>query len=60
MFKLFLVVAFSVGAGYYLGFEDAQKYSENIFVRTVHKIGGDSRGRVGADADRQLDSLEKR
>ena len=29
-------------------------------MRTVHKIGGDSRGRVGTDADRQMDSLEKR
>jgi len=60
MFKFLFTVIVCVSAGYYLGFQDAQKYSENVFVRTVHKIGGDSRGRVGADADRQMDSLEKR
>lgn len=60
MFKFLFIIVISLSAGYYFGFEDAQKYSENIFVRTVHKIGGDSRRRVGADADRQMDSLEKR
>jgi hypothetical protein len=60
MFKFLFIVIVSTSAGYYLGFQDAQKYTENVFVRTVHKIGGDSRGRVGADADRQMDSLEKR
>ena len=59
MFKFILIVGISLGVGYYLGFQDAQVYNENIFVRTVHHIGGNSRGKVGADADHQLDSLEK-
>ena len=60
MLKFIMIVLVGVTIGYFLGFEDAQKYSENVFTRVVHRVGGDSRGRVGNDTDRQMDSLEKR
>ena len=60
MLKFIAIVLVSLGSGYYLGFQDAQAHRDNIFVRAVHQVGGSSRGRVGVDADRQLDSLEKR
>ena len=60
MLKFIVIVLVSLASGYYLGFQDAQTHRDNAFVRAVHSIGGSSRGRVGVDADKQLDSLEKR
>jgi hypothetical protein len=60
MLKVFFLIAIGVGGGYFLGFQDAQKYRENFVVRTVHAVGGSSRDRMGTDVDKQMEHLENR
>jgi hypothetical protein len=60
MLKIAAILLVGAVTGYFYGFTDAQSHKENVFTRIVYTIGGNSRGRGGVDADRQMDSLEKR
>ena len=60
MKKLVFVLLLGVGAGYQIGWQDAQKNTESIVKRTIDKVGGNSRGKYGNDIDGQMDRLEKR
>jgi hypothetical protein len=58
MLKTLGILIVGICIGYWLGFSDAQVYSENIAVRMVHRIGGTSRGKMRHDTDRLMDSVE--
>jgi hypothetical protein len=60
MLKFAALLLVGAVSGYFYGFSDAKSHKENVFTRVEQTIGGSSRGRVGVDADRQMDSLEKR
>lgn len=60
MKKIVFVLLLGVGAGYQIGWQDAQKHTESFVKRTIDKVGGKARGQYGNDVDAQMERLEKR
>jgi hypothetical protein len=60
VFKYLFLIVVGVAGGYFLGFQDAQVYRENILVRTVHRVGGSNREHMGTDVDKQMERVESR
>ena len=60
MKKIVFFMLVGVGAGYQIGWQDAQKNTVSIVKRTIDKVGGNSRGKYGNDIDSQMEKLEKR
>jgi hypothetical protein len=60
MMKILLILLLGVGAGYQIGWQDAQTHKETFVSRTLDKIGGSSRGKYNNDIDSQMDRLEKK
>jgi hypothetical protein len=60
MMKVLLILLLGVGAGYQIGWKDAQTHKETIVSRTLDKIGGSSRGKYNNDIDTQMERLEKK
>lgn len=57
-FLIALVVGLAVGYGY--GFKDAKQHPENIVVRIVSRVGGDTRDRVKTDFEKTAAEAERR
>ena len=51
MFKFFLILALGIAIGYGYGWKDAQVNEKNVAERMVDRIGGDTKGKMGSDAD---------
>ncbi|MFL5581682.1 MAG: hypothetical protein ACJ8AO_15040 [Gemmatimonadaceae bacterium] len=60
MIKTIFILLIGLAVGYSYGFSDAKKNDRTIFARTVGKVGGSTRGKVGNDLDARMDSLDKR
>ena len=55
LFAFALILGISIG--YFYGFADAQKHKHNVVSRTVDKVGGKNRERVGNDIDRKTENV---
>ena len=53
MFKLLFILAIGVAIGYGYGWKDAQQHDKNVAERLVDHIGGETRERMGNDADKR-------
>jgi hypothetical protein len=59
MLKTLIIIIAGATIGYFAGFSDAQEHADNVAVRIIHQVGGDSRDRVSADVDKQMEHAEK-
>jgi len=60
MIKYLIIIALGVGAGYYVGFKDAQEHDETIVARALDQVGGSARGKYKMDADEVMERAERR
>lgn len=58
MIKTLVVLALGVGAGYQIGWSDAQKHTETVVARALKKV--QSFSHAGNDVDAQMERLERR
>lgn len=59
MRQALIILAFGLAAGYWLGFRDAQSNDSTILERVVARVGGDHRGNMITDVDRQMEDAER-
>lgn len=56
MIRLLVILLVGLGAGYFVGFKDAQKHRRNVVERTVERVGGANRGKYDMDLDKRAAS----
>lgn len=59
MWKILLLLAIGVAAGYWWGFNDAQTHTASVVTRFIDRTGGSTRMEVRSNADRLMDSVEQ-
>jgi hypothetical protein len=57
MFRVLLILFVGIAIGYFMGFGDAQTHDKNVIGRTIERIGGSSRDKVGNDIDARYDKV---
>ena len=55
MFRVIVLLAIGITIGYFIGFKDARKHTDNVVKRIVDRVGGDARSRVSNDIDARLE-----
>jgi hypothetical protein len=57
MFRFLLILVVGIAIGYFIGFGDGQTNDKNVVVRTIDRVGGTARDRVGNDIDSKYDKV---
>ena len=57
MFRVLLILVVGISIGYFIGFGDAQTHEKNVIGRTIERVGGSSRDKVGNDIDSRYDKV---
>ncbi len=59
MLRVVIILAVGIAIGYFVGFRDARVNQKNIVERVIDRVGGDARGGVSNDVDRQFEKLAR-
>jgi hypothetical protein len=59
MLRVICILGIGIAIGYFVGFGDAQTHEKNIIGRTIERVGGSARDRVGNDIDARYDKVGK-
>jgi hypothetical protein len=58
--RYLLVLIIAISVGYTLGFQDAREHDKPIVVRIVEHIEDANRDKMGSDADKKLEEIERK
>ncbi|MBI2796589.1 MAG: hypothetical protein HYX65_07805 [Gemmatimonadetes bacterium] len=59
MLRFIFALILGCGAGYFVGWQDAQSHKQNIVERLVERAGGSTRGKIGTNPDSLMKDAEK-
>ena len=57
--RFVIALIFGCGAGYFIGWQDAQTHKQIIVERLVQRTGGATRGKVGFNPDSVMKNAEQ-
>jgi hypothetical protein len=59
MLRTLLLIAVGIAIGYFVGFGDARKHSQNVVERLVDRAGGAMRDSLRNDIDARVDRASR-